>query len=623
MPLTVASGRVLVSEKVKRIDESSSLYRAETARIKSRAYLEKCLQEITYLLKPPSHPPPPPPPPPPAPPQQQQQQQQQLDAQMLSQQQQTQFGMYQQQQHLPQHPLPSPNHQPPTQPNHELTQSGPMRSQSAQSLRSHQPSFQQERVVPAQPQIATPSMSPTEATGKLPYGSLRRKETNPFSAAAGTEMAGQKRREQPPAESPQDNDDWDFDSSDPDPATSDRPAAEEEGEPIEFGSLGHRTNSVNSHRRKLSLSKRRQLNSAAASRPDSAANFKVKFALRGHLDAVRAVVFTGGGTASEPEICTAGDDSVLKRWTLPGTYGLSLSGVLDVDVTSQFTHRGHVGIVTSLAAYPGNFADGGGGGGGGGGSGGASGWVFSGGQDATVKVWEAGKVEPVATLVGHTDTVWAVCVLPSASAILGSPDERIFIASGSSDGTVKIWSVSAPPTSQSPRRPSPLASNASSLKPIAAAALRNGTPEPAFEYSLVSTISRPGLTASPTCITPMSVAGETFIVSYDDASVIIYDTETSEQVVSMASQETYDGTPATGVSSIVATTMSLEPGEQQGKEPDEVMVAGATGGQRGGVGGVIITGHEDQYVRIFDANSGKSRNVGGSSGGGGRTIQDY
>lgn len=103
----------------------------------------------------------------------------------------------------------------------------------------------------------------------------------------------------------------------------------------------------------------------------------------------------------------------------------------------------------------------------------------------------------------------------------------------------------------------------------------------------------------------MSVTGDTFIVSYNDASVIIYDTASCEEVVSMASQETYDGTPATGVSSVVATTMSLESGAEPGKEED-ILVAGATG-QAGGVGGVVISGHEDQYVRIFDANSGESR----------------
>jgi striatin 1/3/4 len=41
----------------------------------------------------------------------------------------------------------------------------------------------------------------------------------------------------------------------------------------------------------------------------------------------------------------------------------------------------------------------------------------------------------------------------------------------------------------------------------------------------------------------------------------------------------------------------------RGLEPEEVG-AGATG-SREGVEGVVITGHEDRFVRFFDANSGK------------------
>jgi len=420
-----------------------------------------------------------------------------------------------------------------------------------------------------------------------------KKETNPFSAAVGIEVAMRRRETQETT----DDTEWDFD--DKIGSSSDTDSVSSSEELNEYGNNAGRNN-IDSHRRK-SLSKRRSIAgqdfSVAPTKQDSG-NFKVKFALRGHLDVVRAVVFTGGGTANEPEICTAGDDGVLKRWYIPGSYGLSMSGSLDVDVTSHFTHRGHAGIVACLAACPASNGDGVGG----------SGWVFSGGQDSTVKVWEAGKVDPVATLVGHTDAVWAVCVLPSASAILGSPDERILLASGSADGTVKIWSVTPP--SAPPRRPSSSASN-SSVGSLRSFGTFNDNPATtAFDYSLISTIKRPGKVekpdaiASPTCIIPMSVTGDTFIVSYNDASVIIYDTTSCEEVVSMASQETYDGTPATGVSSVVATTMSLESGAEPGKEED-ILVAGATG-QPGGVGGVVISGHEDQYVRIFDANSGES-----------------
>jgi len=599
----------LVSQQSSPLGESSSLYRAEAARSKSRVYLEKCLQEITYLLTPPNHPPP----------------QHQPPINMESILQQHHQQQQQQQQQQPQHqglqqPSPSPNHQPPCPPgqagNH-LGNTGMLSGHQsyphsrASLSRPHemggqQTSLHQESQIQPQPQINIPSGSNEQSDEILQqqntfsssgsdYGGA---DTNPFSAsvsAAGENATG--------SSAPSDTDSWDFDEttrvggSDPETANSHPREVEQ------YSSSNHtgKANSVN--RRKLSASKHQSpsesrdpagvVTSATVPGSDSE-NFKVKFALRGHLDVIRAVIFTGGGTANEPEICTAGDDGVIKRWLISGSYGLSM-GLSDMDIQSHFTHRGHSGMVTCLAARPPA---------GGSGDEGASntgGWIFSGGQDSTVNVWEVGKVGPKATLVGHTDVVWAVCVLPSASNVLGSSDsfERVLLASGSADGTVKIWSVTPPPSPQ-PH------SNAGSMRgsfrdtPSSAVPYANNVP---FQYSLISTITREGIIANPTCITPMSITGETFVVSYDDAAIIIYDTASGEEIVSMMSQETYDGTPASGVNAIVASTVNLESGIEAGKE-DEALMAGATG-LKGGVGGTIISGHEDRYVRIFDANSGE------------------
>lgn len=74
----------------------------------------------------------------------------------------------------------------------------------------------------------------------------------------------------------------------------------------------------------------------------------------------------------------------------------------------------------------------------------------------------------------------------------------------------------------------------------------------------------------------------------------------------MASLETYDGTPSTGVNSVVATTIgfdgsaSLDPNRALAEQE---VVHGATGSST--VDGVIISGYEDRYIRLFDANSGK------------------
>ncbi len=132
-----------------------------------------------------------------------------------------------------------------------------------------------------------------------------------------------------------------------------------------------------------------------------------------------------------------------------------------------------------------------------------------------------------------------------------------------------------------------------------------------FHYCLLHRIERADHPA-PTCISPLSMTGHAFVVSYNDASVLIFDTRTGEEVVGMASLETYDGTPATGVNAVVATTvgldgtLSLDSG--RGLSEDEGIVHGATGSS-GGVEGVVISGHEDGYIRFFDANSGKYNSV--------------
>jgi striatin 1/3/4 len=343
-------------------------------------------------------------------------------------------------------------------------------------------------------------------------------------------------------------------------------------------------------------------------------NFKVKFALRGHLDVVRSVIFTGGGSPAEPELCTAGDDGMIKRWIIPASYAnFGQHGMSnDLDIQSYFTHRGHDGVVTSLAACPSSttFSTGG--------RASGDGWIFSGGQDSTVRVWERGRVDPKATLVGHTDAVWAVCVLPATSASvfgqesnnIGGP-ERVLLASGSADGTIKIWAVSAPPQLVSPSTGSRRGVGGSRRHSVTSGSNYPSSPQPSvatstpFNYTLIHSIERAGL-PSPTCISPLSPTGENFVVSFNDSSIIIFDTRTGEEIISMLSSETYDGTSATGINAIVATSVGLDNAEiGRGMSEDESPVHGATGSsERGGVEGVVISGHEDQFIRFFDANSG-------------------
>ena len=170
--------------------------------------------------------------------------------------------------------------------------------------------------------------------------------------------------------------------------------------------------------------------------------FNVRFAFQGHLDVVRSVIFTGGSSPLGPEICTSGDDGVVKRWIIPAaTNAYSAHGP-----SSSITQRSHTGAVLSLAAMPAsqNFSNGA--------KALGDGWVYSGGQDATVRVWEKDRVDPNSTLDGHTDAVWTVCVLSGFSAsILGDQSFHhggagwMLLASGALDGKILIWAVSTPP----------------------------------------------------------------------------------------------------------------------------------------------------------------------------------
>jgi striatin 1/3/4 len=375
-----------------------------------------------------------------------------------------------------------------------------------------------------------------------------------------------------------------------------------------------------SHQRKRSTSRRKSAEHELSLNPTQktdGTNFKVRFGLRGHLDAVRSVIFTGGGSPGEPEICTAGDDGTIKRWILPARYenagGMHTSSN-DLDVQSYFTHRGHAGSVMCLTSWSPsqNFSSGG--------RAQGDGWVFSGGQDATVRVWERGRVDPKATLDGHTDAVWTVCVLPGTTGTVfgqnnsyGGPD-RILLATGAADGTVRVWSVSAPPQLISPQSGSGRRGGRVRGNSMSSGSAFPSSPQPSvasnspFNYTLIHTISRANSKASPTCITPLSASGDAFVVSYSDAAVLVYDTRTGEEVAAMASLETYNNTVSTGVNAIVATTNGLDGSlsfdSSRGLAEDDSVVGGATG-TSGGVEGIIISGHEDRYIRFYDANSGK------------------
>ncbi|KAI1084534.1 WD40 repeat-like protein [Whalleya microplaca] len=465
-----------------------------------------------------------------------------------------------------------------------------------------------------------PATAPTAARAQEDVNS-RINHTNEFARPEFPEGPTEKR-------APPDSEGWDFgEGSFPDPVSSQplQPLSHRPDTDV-FPNAENLPKSPNrgphTHsRRKSSLSRRRsaeqELSLNAAAQKAENGSFKLRYGLRGHLNAVRTVIFSGGGSPGEPEICTAGDDGLIKRFHIPRENPNHLGNISsDLDVPADFTHRGHTGAVLCLTSWspsP-NFSTGG--------RAQGDGWIFSGGQDATIRVWERGRVDPKATLDGHSDAVWALCVLPATlgaifgqSTSYGSPD-RILVVSGAADGAVKIWAVSAPPQLTSPQ-PGP-ARRATGSGRVRGNSMSSGSQFPSspqpnmasnspFHYTLVHDIHRSnGSRASPTCITPLSANGEAFVVSYSDAAIIVFDTRTGEETGSMASLETYDNTMATSVNAIVATTNGLDQGSSTGLRDEDAGGPTGGGGTSGsGIEGVIISGHEDRFVRFFDANSGQ------------------
>lgn len=543
-------------------------------------------------------------------------------------------------------PSPLPNNQPPPVP-----RSSDMPPPSRSLPQSEQSSFMSRSFSERQPQHQNPPLTAID-TRQSPHAGYSfpsnedqiEKVSHSYDAygrpiPSREEEPGQRLSEEPGSADP---DGWNFD--DPSEATqSEEPQQQQEVAPPQrpdtdafpsASSIGMKSptrGGPGSHRRKSSLSRRRQSDGSHELRELSTSQstgsmkgevgpFKVRFALRGHLDVVRSVIFTGGGSPSEPEICTSGDDGVIKRWIIPSSYGSygapGGASSNDLDVQSYFTHRGHTGAVMALAASPTSQSISNGG------RALGDGWVFSGGQDATVRVWERGRVDPKATLDGHTDAVWTVCVLPGSSASVlgdqsanhGGPD-RVILATGAADGTILIWAVSTPPQLSSPHAGSRRGAGGSRrANSVSSGSNFPSSPQPStattrpFHHSLVHRIERADH-PSPTCISPLSASGDTFVVSFADASVLVYGTRTGEEMVGMASLETYDGSPGTGVNAVAATTigldgtLSLDSG--RGVTEDEATVHSATGSSSG-VEGMVLSGHEDRYIRFFDANSGKS-----------------
>ncbi|KAF9990095.1 hypothetical protein BGZ75_003642 [Mortierella antarctica] len=152
---------------------------------------------------------------------------------------------------------------------------------------------------------------------------------------------------------------------------------------------------------------------------------------------------------------------------------------------------------------------------------------------------------PQTTFVGHTDAVWDIRLFPisiSSSQLLGSI---------SADGTLKIWDTE---TKGSPLRSS-WGYHGQQSPPIVATSRAMPVPT--------------GLDFCPTDLKKV-------IVSYSNSVMKLFDIETGKDILTFKSDETYDGTPATQINKVVC-------------HPPLPLV---------------VSGHEDRYIRFFDLNNG-------------------
>lgn len=242
----------------------------------------------------------------------------------------------------------------------------------------------------------------------------------------------------------------------------------------------------------------------------------------------------------------------------------------------KYTMRSHFDAVTSAAFHPFDSI------------------LITGSEDCTVKVWNLQKasqtrrsaivdVEPVQTLRGHRNGVLCVAV--------GISGELCF--SGSTDSTIRVWQLPGdfndpfdmydPEVHQGVLRSHSDAvwdlvvqSHTGHLLSCSADGTCRLWDHKSSTPQLQAFTCEKGL-GNPTSVDFVGVDRQKMVASYNTAKTVMYDMETAKPVLNFDSGSTYDGTPKTQINKVVCHP-SLP---------------------------VVITGHEDKYIRFYDGNSGK------------------
>jgi striatin 1/3/4 len=278
--------------------------------------------------------------------------------------------------------------------------------------------------------------------------------------------------------------------------------------------------------------------------------WKSKRVLRSHLDAVRAVVFDH---QQDLGLYSASDDNTIKYWKLdPSMFqqagSKAPSGQGSADTDPILTMRGHSAAVTCLAISSSKRC------------------LYSGSVDSSILVWrliDAHSTEPyppfdktmeLTRLVGHTQAIWDLCLLPTKT------DGEGLLASASADGTVKFWTaVDGLPATSS----------------LVLSFDYYGL-DPSEEKEREKAEAQPGSLPVPTSIAPCMSDLRKIAVSYSNSVVKLFEVETGKEVMQIKSDEDYDGTPSTQINKVL-THPTLP---------------------------ILITGHENNYIKFFDIDTG-------------------
>ncbi|KAI7901369.1 WD40-repeat-containing domain protein [Cokeromyces recurvatus] len=180
--------------------------------------------------------------------------------------------------------------------------------------------------------------------------------------------------------------------------------------------------------------------------------------------------------------------------------------------------------------------------------------VYSASLDSTIRVWKLpaedhGLFSPVdpslnmATYIGHTDAIWDF-------KFSSTKYQKTLLASASADGTIKIWDTE---------------STGSLLKS-------------SLTFDGILTEDTELNKVAPTSLDYCHTDINKLVVSFVNAKIRLYDIETGQVIMTFkGSDDTYDNTVNTQINKIIAyPTMPM-----------------------------IVTGHEDRYIKFFDIRSGE------------------